>query len=106
MKLLDLIKSVRLFDIDMVHEDADINDEYASIVELDINTFTAYGLEYYKEALNANVIAINGLYNHIVVGDVDPDAIRVLLSDLAGYCASTHYGLCFKDEYNVEDGDQ
>lgn len=95
MKLLELIKSVRLLDIDIVHEDVD--DEFPSIVELDITTFTAYGLEYYKKALDATVIDINGSYHHIVVGDVDPDDIGLFLADLAGYCPAKHYDLCFKE---------
>lgn len=95
MKLLELIKSVRLLSVDIAHEDVD--DVYAYIEELDINTFTAYGLEYYKKALNATVVEINGSYGSmIIVGDVDPDDMNELLYDLAGYCTSTHYGLCFK----------
>ncbi len=95
MKLLELIKSVRLLSVDIAHEDVD--DVYAYIEELDINTFTAYGLEYYKKALNATVVEINGSYGSmIIVGDVDPDDMNELFADLAGYCPSTHYDLCFK----------
>jgi len=101
LTLGDLLKSVNLTDVHIVHDEVDI--ELATIVELHDNMLTPEGKEAWSDVLNARVKQLypGGYGVHIEVSDVDHKRLSEFSFMLAGQCPADEY-----EKWVNEDDDQ
>jgi len=105
LSLKDLITTVKLSDIHLVHEDEE--HALATIVELDSDTLTGEGQKAWADVLNAKTLSIHyGYYGmQIECGNVSADRLSEFSFMLAGQCLSEDYENWINNEQNVPSQD-
>ncbi len=103
LTLGDLIQSVKLSSVHLVHDEVDI--ELATIEDLSGTMMTEEGKKAWSDVLNAKVSEIyNGYYGiQIQCSNVDHQRLSDFSYALAGYCSEKDYDKWFKD---IEDEGQ
>lgn len=85
--------------INIIGEDRDVYvDGIDAIAVCPPVKLTKYGREYYKQALEAEVIVDYGEFNHEGTYISESNKAWRLLSDLAGYCVCEHFDKCFEGD--------
>lgn len=98
MKLIDLISTVSLEDVELYHSEEEFEEENATITNLELSLFSEAGKEHYKDVLNADIESMrggNGEVIHIFLSGVEAEKISRLSMDMAGYIDEEHYELYF-----------
>ena len=103
LTLGDLIKSIKLSSVHLVHDEVDI--ELATVEDLSDSMLTEDGKKAWSDVLNAKVDEIfNGYYGiQIQCSGVDHQRLSDFSYALAGYCSDKDYDKWFKD---IEDNGQ
>lgn len=89
--------------INIIGEDRDVFvDGIDAIAVCPLVKLTKYGLEYYKQALEAEVVVDYNTFGHVGTYVSDEEEINdkawQLLCDLAGNCGCNHFDKCFEGD--------
>ena len=94
MKLGELINTVQLENVDIFHDEYEI--DYATVVFLNKNTITDDGKAEWKDVLDSDVVLFKD--DVLLVRGCKSSRLSAFEYALAGYCSEKNYAKWFRDE--------